>query len=351
MISLRKEIYNTTYLHPKKNFEKTDVFAEMRYDPLTGHRVRVYGIEWRTKKVDFYQLGEKSRHRCPFCEGVLEKMVARFPKDFVEKGYFEKGQSILIPNILPYAENAGVVVLTRNHIVPMGKMEEETICDGISLILDYAKEVSLYKKKEYNFAHLHWNYMPTSGGSLIHPHMQVYVTDTPLNYHSRVLEKAKDFKKEKGLEFFSQYVKKEEQEKERFVFRKGRCVVLAPFASRGMLGEFLVILEDSFNYKQISDDDIKDLGNIIKKLSLFFEAKDIPGFNLALFSSPLNEDIILNHIRVYPRVYRDIEIFATDVETPTLLYGESFCLVSPEKNAEDFRTFLETGCDNWQAKA
>jgi len=346
VISLKKEIYNTTYLHPRKNFEKTDVYAEMRYDPLTGHRVRIYDIEWKTRKVDFYTLGEKSKDRCPFCEGVLEKMAARFPEDFTKEGHFKKGEGTLIPNILPYAENAAVVVLTKSHIVPMGKMEEKIIYDGISLILDYSKAVSKYKKKDYNFAHLHWNYMPTSGGSLIHPHMQVYVTDTALNYHNRVLEKAKDFKNKTGYEFFSQYIKKEEAEKERFVTKKGRCVLIAPFASRGMLGEFLIIIEDSYNFKDITDDDIRDITVLIKKLMLFFEKKDISGFNLALFSSPLHQNVILNHIRIYPRVYRDVEVFATDIETPTLLYGESFCLISPEKNARELRAFLEATNDN-----
>lgn len=341
MIVLKKEIYSTCYLHPRKNFERTDVYAEMRYDPLTGHRVRVYDIEWKTKKVDFYRLGEKSKERCPFCEGALEKMAARFPKDFIEEGHLKRGECTLIPNILPYAENASVAVLTKAHIVPMGQMEEKTIFDGISLLLDFSREISKYRKKDYNFAHLHWNYMPTSGGSLIHPHMQVYVTDTALNYHNRVLEKAKEFKEKWGYEFFTEYLKKEEEEKDRLIFKSGRCVLLAPFASRGMLGEFLIIIQESFNYRDITLDDIKNLSKLIRKLTLFFDKKYIAGFNLALFSSPLDENIILNHIRIYPRVYRDVEVFATDIETPTLLYGESFCLISPEKNAKEVRQYLE----------
>lgn len=348
MISFKKEIYNTTYLHPRKDFQKTDVFAEARYDPLTGHRVRIYGIEWKTKRVDFFYLGEKSKDRCPFCKDALERMAARFPKDFLEEGHFKKGESTLIPNILPYAENAAVVILTKEHIVPMGKMKKSTIYDGISLIFEYSRKISSYKRKDYNFAHLHWNYMPTSGGSLIHPHMQVYVTDTALNYHNRVLEKAKDFKKNTGQEFFSQYLKREVEDQERFILKKGRCNLLAPFASKGMLGEFLIIIEDSYNYREILDEDIKDMAEILRLISLFFEAKEISGFNLALFSSPIGEEVILNHIRIYPRVYRDVEVFATDIETPTLLYGESFCLISPEKNAKDLKSFLETNYDNWE---
>lgn len=351
MILLKKETYSTTYLHPRKNFEKTDVFAEMRYDPLTGHRVRVYNVDWwRTQRVDFYTLGENSKSRCPFCKGALENMAARFPEDFCREGHLKRGESTIIPNILPYDENAAVSVLTREHIVPMGTMKESTIKDGISLILDYAKDISKYRKKDYDFALLHWNYMPTSGGSLIHPHMQVYVTDTALNYHNRVLEKAKDFSKKYGCEFFSNYIKKEEEEGERIITKKGRCVLIAPFAGRGMLGEFLIIIEDSYNYRDITDRDIEDISVILKKLSLFLDSKNIPGFNLALFSSPLREKVMLNHIRVYPRVYRDTEVFATDIEAPTLLYGESFSLISPEKNAKEMRQFLEASDDSGKAE-
>ncbi len=343
MISFKKEIYNTTYLHPRKNFEKTHIFAEMRYDPLTGHRVRVFNVDWwKTNRVDFFSMGSNSKGRCPFCEGAIEKFAARFLEDFCQEGHFKRNECTLIPNILPYAENAAVAVLTKEHIVPMGTMKASIIEDGIKLVLDYAKDISAFDKKDYDYALLHWNYMPPSGGSLIHPHMQVYVTDTALNYHKRVLERACEFRKKYNAEFFIEYLKKELEEQERFIIKKGRCYLISPFAGRGMLGEFLIIINDSYNYRDITDDDIKDISHLIYGLTLFLDKKSIPAFNLALFSSPVKERIMLNHIRIYPRVYRDTEVFATDIETPTLLYGESFSLISPEKNASELREFLET---------
>lgn len=340
MITLKKEFYSTSYLHPRKDFQLSDVRAEMRFDPLTGHRVRVFEIDWQTKRVDFYELGEKSKHRCPFCEGVLEQKAARFDPKLCENGHFKKGSVTLIPNILPYAENAAVAVLTKEHVVPMGTMPEETIFNGLSLMAEYAFKVSAFDRKDYQYALLHWNYMPTSGGSLIHPHMQVYVTNTPLNYHARVLEKASEFTKRIGVEFFQAYLEKEVQENERFITKRDRVNLVAPFASRGMLGEFLLIIEGSYNYREITGEDFANVASLIKDLCLFFDSRNIPGFNLALFSSPLDDRIMLNHIRIYPRVYRDIDVFATDVETPTLLYGESFSLISPERNAKLMKEFL-----------
>lgn len=340
MITLKKQIYSTSYLHPRKDFQLSDVQAEMRFDPLTGHRVRVFEIDWQTKKVDFYELGEKNKHRCPFCEGVLENKAARFNPKLCENGHFKKGTVTLIPNILPYAENAAVAVLTKEHVVPMGSMPEETIFNGLTLMAEYAKTVSSFDQIDYQFALIHWNYMPTSGGSLIHPHMQVYVTNTPLNYHARVLEKALDFTKRIGVEFFQIYLEKEVEENERFITKRGRVNLISPFASRGMLGEFLLIVENSYNYCEITTEDFANIASILRDLSLFFDSRNIPGFNMALFSSPLDSKIMLNHIRVYPRVYRDIYVFATDIETPTLLYGESFSLVSPERNAKLMKEFL-----------
>ncbi|GAB4434818.1 MAG: galactose-1-phosphate uridylyltransferase [bacterium] len=341
MILLKKEAYSTSYLHPRKEFQLTDVKAEMRFDPLTGHRVRVFEIDWQTKKIDFYALGEKNKHRCPFCEGVIKEKAARFTSELCKEGYFKKGSVTLIPNILPYAENAAVAVLTKEHVVPMGKMPQETIYNGLTLMTEYAKKVSQYDKKDYRYALLHWNYMPASGGSLIHPHMQVYVTDTPLNYHARVLEKALEFSNSYGLEFFKAYLEKEAEESIRVIAKRGRVVLIAPFASRGMLGEFLLIIEDSYNYRNITEEDFSNISSLIYDLTLFLDSRNIPAFNLALFSSPLDKKIMLNHIRIYPRVYRDVDVFATDVETPTLLYGESFSLVSPERNADMFRDFLK----------
>ncbi|MCX7770667.1 MAG: hypothetical protein N2202_06240 [Proteobacteria bacterium] len=341
MIVLKKEVYKTTYLSPRNSFELTDVYAEKRYDPLTGHRVRVYEIEWYTKPVDFYTLGEKSQRRCPFCDGKLELYGARFDTKFCKEGYLKKGEVILIPNILPYAENAAVSILTKEHVVPMGKMSKDTICDSINLIFDYAKRVSKFHKKKYRFAHLHWNYMPTSGGSIIHPHMQVYVTDEPLNYHRRVLEKAEAFKKKHKREFFKAYLDYEEKLGERIIEVTENCALLSPFASRGMLGEFLIIMKNAFSYIDITENDIESIASLIHNLMLFFESRLIPGFNLAFYASPIDKKIMRAHIRIYPRVYRDTETFATDVETPTLLYGESFSLISPEKNAKNIKDFLK----------
>lgn len=341
MILLKKELYSTSYLHPRQEFQLTDVKAEMRFDPLTGHRVRIFEIDWQTKKIDFFALGEKNRHRCPFCEGVIEQKAARFNPQLCKEGHFKKGSVTLIPNILPYAENAAVAVLTKEHVVPMGTMPEETIYNGLTLMAEYAKKVSLFENKDYQYALFHWNYMPASGGSLIHPHMQVYVTDTPLNYHARVLEKALEFSNNHNVEFFKAYLEREVKENQRIILKKGRVVLVSPFASRGMLGEFLLIVEDSYNYMDITEEDFSNIASLIKDLSLFFDSRNIPAFNLALFSSPLDKKIMLNHLRIYPRVYRDVDVFATDIETPTLLYGESFSLVSPERNAQMLREFLQ----------
>lgn len=339
-MELRKERYKTAYLHPRNDFKHTDVHAEMRYDPLTGHRVRVYEIDWRTKKIDFFQLGEKSRERCPFCKAALEKKAARFHQDLCKEGHFKKGDVTLIPNILPYAENAAVAILTTEHIVPMGLMTQETVYNGASLVMEFARKISEHDKKKYRYALLHWNYMPTSGGSLIHPHMQVYVTDSPLNYHCRVLEKAEDFLGKNNREFFESYLELEKSEADRFITQRGRCSLIAPFASRGMLGEFLIVIENSYSYEDITEEDLMHCASLIKDVSGFLETKNIPGFNLALFSSPVGKNVMLNHIRIYPRVFRDVELFATDIETPTLLYGESFALVSPENNAKALKDFL-----------
>jgi len=341
LVVLKKEIYKTKYLSPRNNFKLTDVYAEKRYDPLTGHRVRVYEIDWNTKPVDFYELGEKSQKRCPFCDDKLNLYAARFDPAFCPEGFLKKGEVTLIPNILPYAENAAVSILTREHVVPMGKMPAKTISDSFSLIFEYAKDVSIFQKKTYKFAHLHWNYMPTSGGSIIHPHMQVYVTDEPLNYHRRVLEKAMEFQEKYGSEFFECYIRKEEEEKARIIYVDETLAFLSPFASRGMLGEFMIIFKHAFTYHDMTQEIIDKVSSVIYKLTLFFKSKCIPGFNLAFYASPVGEKVMRAHIRIYPRVYRDPDIFATDVETPTLLYGESFSLISPEKNAEMVRHFFE----------
>lgn len=343
MIELRSQPYSTSYRHPLKSFELSEVGAEIRFDPLTDNRVRVYDMNWHARTaVDYRDFAGHTSEHCPFCEHNIHRVAARFPPAISEQGHLTRGTVTLIPNVLPYAEHAAVAILTKEHIVPMGQMPEASIADGFGVMTEFAGRACAMQGHEYEFAHMYWNYLPASGGSLIHPHMQVYVTDMPLNYHRKMLDCAAAFRRRTGTGFIEAYAAHEEALGTRFVTRRGRCALLAPFAPKGMLGELWITIDGRYHWRDFTDDDFADAAALIADVSTWLDSRLIAGLNLALFASPASCADLMCHIRIYPRVYRNTDTYANDVEAPTLLYGESFCVLPPERTAAELRRFMES---------
>jgi len=77
------------------------------------------------------------------------------------------------------------------------------------------------------------NYLPSSGGTLIHPHLQINLFSAPTNYLRALEERSAAHLKEKGRRFWDELVEHEEAAGERFVARTGSIVWLCPLRARG----------------------------------------------------------------------------------------------------------------------
>jgi len=163
-----------------------------RTDPLTGLTVRITGHRphdpggWTGDLPDVSEEAARTAVSCPFCGDRVLTRTPRFPQELVPGGRIRRGGAILFPNLAPYGPFSAVTTLSPDHHVPLGSFTEGMMGDALANCLELATRVAA-RHPEVRFATISQNVLPSSGGALFHPHLQVNVDDAPMGWHRLVL--------------------------------------------------------------------------------------------------------------------------------------------------------------------
>jgi UDPglucose--hexose-1-phosphate uridylyltransferase len=109
---------------------------------------------------------------CPFCRDVVFSVTPTFP----DGNRIVRGESVTFPNLYPFGEGHIVTVLTCEHFP--GIFTRKQIIDGLFSQIEALRRFN-------GFASINWNYLPSAGASLVHPHMQGLSDQWP----SRIVER------------------------------------------------------------------------------------------------------------------------------------------------------------------
>ncbi|MFK4997870.1 hypothetical protein ACI2OX_11760 [Bacillus sp. N9] len=134
-------------------------------------------------------------------------MTPIFPGQIAEDGRLTKGKAIIFPNLFPYSKHNGVVVFSEQHYVRLNEFSLSVIKDAFSLAQTYILKVIATDSKA-NYASINWNYLPESGGSILHPHLHIICSESPTNVQVSIDEKAKSFQMKTGKHIFLNYTSK-----------------------------------------------------------------------------------------------------------------------------------------------
>jgi galactose-1-phosphate uridylyltransferase len=77
------------------------------------------------------------------------------------------------------------------------------------------------------------NHLPSAGGSLLHPHLQVQTDRTASNHQRFLQSRAADYHQRSGVRLFSDYLRFEKQTGQRYIGFTGRWQWLTAFAPEG----------------------------------------------------------------------------------------------------------------------
>jgi galactose-1-phosphate uridylyltransferase len=131
---------------------------EIREELLTGHRCKISPARLNRRLDSVYRPPPPARD-CPFCR---ENVFSATPT-FAGGDRICVGESVTFPNMFPFAEWHTVTVITARH--DAGKFSRSEILDALSGQVQSFSGVEGYKS-------INWNYLPSAGASIVHPHLQ-----------------------------------------------------------------------------------------------------------------------------------------------------------------------------------
>lgn len=335
---------HSRFLDPRNQFQISEVPCEVRIDPITGRTSRICHFNLPgLPPFNWEGLKEASKKGfCPFCKDVLEQVTPKFPPEVIPEGRLFEGEATLVPNLMPYDEHSAVCILTKEHVVPTDEILSSTLKSGLLLCARYLKAVRKAEQaKDPLYGTLHMNFMPPSGGSLIHPHLQTFATRFPGNLHRLYLEKAALYAQNNSKPALEALIEAEQKNTVRYLGQLSKIHALVNFASFGLLGDILFIASGVRDFFEDGVSELGYLATLVARTLRFFDDLNLFSFNLALFSGTPKDDGFVSFAILSPRLFIEPRFMAPDVSALRFLYDEPFSVVYPEDIAEKLKPYLK----------
>ena len=160
-------------------------------------QIRVNPISGRTSRITFSRVNEKEAGadrlpspppdarqtaRCPFCRPQVLVRTPRLIPQIHPAGRMSRGESLLFPNLFPYGAYSAVSLFDDTHFVEIGKACVNSYTDCLVNCTDYLKRVRCHDPSATYMA-ITQNHLPSAGGSMVHPHLQVHAEQFGSNHH------------------------------------------------------------------------------------------------------------------------------------------------------------------------
>jgi UDPglucose--hexose-1-phosphate uridylyltransferase len=334
---------------------KSKQVGELRQDIITGRWVAV--ATGRAARPDAHHRENikspvprpKYKDDCPFCnlaEYPQEPDVLRLPNDpdtwrmhifgnkypaFLPKEEFRQW------NVGPYRamESVGFheLLAPRWHNQTEAHMKLTDISLMIeALVLRYRQ---LKVKSAINYIQIIKNHGKEAGGSLEHPHHQIFsIPVLPDSIHD-MLEGAERYAAAKGVDVFSTVLDFERETGERIIFENEHFTVFCPYASRSPFETWIMPREPEPFFENVGPAQRDSLAEAMQQIfrRLYVGLND-PAFNYFIYSAPCDETgFVCNraafqhfrwHIAIVPRLVKfgGFEI-STELAITTALPEES----------------------------
>jgi UDPglucose--hexose-1-phosphate uridylyltransferase len=336
-VEFRREIMPSRMLKRDASGELAETYVpvEFRFDPLTGRTCRIvhYSLE-RIVRPDLSALEKRSRAlTCPFCPPLVERITPRFPPELVPEGVIRRGRAVAFPNIDPYDVYGVVVVICGEHYVPLRKFDVDTVFNALLAAQTYIKSVrKADAAARYSF--IAWNYMPPSGGSLVHPHLQCNAGYYPTDFQKQVLEASERYYRQKGTNYWSDLLEQEKRAGERYLGKIGGTEWLTGFVPKGRLSDVIALFPGKASITGLTRDDLHDFSEGMLRVFGYLDELNLISFNLSTYSG-FDEEQFWAHARITPRgllLYSPIE--TSDQFYYQTLQDENICILPPEVACE-----------------
>ncbi len=338
-VEFRRIVKSSVFLNPRRGFERVSLPIEVRFDPLTGRECMLVDFRFRPpEKADLSDVIEETAKGCPFCPGNAEKATPMFTEEIAPEGRIRVGEALVVPNIMPYAEYSAITIMTRRHFVEISGFTEETLVDAFTASQTYLKRIAEHDvNQKYHF--INWNYMPPSGGSIIHPHLQVLSYDTPLGYYGERLRASERYYEEHGGVFWNDLVERERELGERYIGGDGGVHWMTAFTPRSYFFEVTAVFHGKPSILSLSREDFKRFSRGLRMVLRYMGDQNIYSFNLSIQSGPPGTEHFWVNASIIPR-FTFPPVSTADAASLRMLNDTLFCYRKPEEVCRELKEYF-----------
>jgi galactose-1-phosphate uridylyltransferase len=283
-VELRRWVVEGEILDPQRGFEPRSLRVEVREDPLTGHTARLLspaGLLPPQEADALRDLGERTRDGCPFCPELIEVVTPKLPAEIAPEGRIRRGEALLFPNLLPYAQFSSVSVYSpERHVLPLGELTPKLVADNLAVQIAWAR-ACVVADPDAAWVSINANHMLPSGSSIFHPHLQGAVNPVPTTMQRRLAEVPPAR--------FHDYLAQERTEGVRYLGGRDRVEWLASFAPVGPC-ELRAFVPGVASPAALDEETVEELGAGISTAARLYAELGYGSFNLAVYGAPAGTD-------------------------------------------------------------
>lgn len=316
---------------------------EVRRHPITSRTARItlsrsQEKEAGTESIPAPPPNAFDTSQCPFCVPQLYHMTPRLNGEVFSAPRLQTGRSILFPNLFPYGSYSAVSLMDDNHFVEIGNASPMSYRDSFNNAIQYLKEISI-KDPGAKYMAITQNHLPSAGGSLLHPHLQVNADRIPANHHRFLLERCNRYHEKYSSLLLSDYLDLERKNASRYIGATGDWEWMAAFAPEGFF-EIWGILPGALSLQDLSTTHLTALSRGIVNAQQFYRSLNRNGYNLGMlwleapFSHLELRVVLVVRSNYAPWVRNDHTGFE-------VMLGDMATFVAPEFTAEQARRYWQ----------
>jgi galactose-1-phosphate uridylyltransferase len=244
----------------------------------------------------------------------------------------------LFPNLFPFGSYSAVSLIDNNHFVEIGTASLASYTNSFLNCAQYLGRVLAFDPAAIYMA-ITQNHLPSAGGSLLHPHLQVHADRVAANHHRFLQARAAGYFQKTGAYLLSDYLGHEKKEGSRYIGQTGPWEWLAAFAPEGFF-EIWGLLPQVTSLRQMTVAAWQALARGVLNIQRFYRSLNRNGYNLGLLL--VEDETSRLEVRLVSLVRANYAPWTrNDYTGYEAMLGDMATFIAPEETAKLARPFWQ----------
>jgi galactose-1-phosphate uridylyltransferase len=318
-----------------------DRSIQIRVNPISGRSSRITFSRANEKEAGADRLpppppDARQTTRCPFCRPQVMDRTPRLIPQIHPAGRMIRGDSLLFPNLFPYGAYSAVSLFDNTHFVEIGMASAGSYADCLINCAGYLKRVCRHDPSATYMA-ITQNHLPSAGGSLVHPHLQVHADRIGSNHHRFLADRTLAYRHATQQDLFADYVAHEISSRDRYIGSTGPWTWLAAFAPEGFF-EIWAVYPGKTSLLALEESEWCQLADGMIRIQKFYRSLHRNGYNFGLLSVETPQSAL--ELRAVMMVRSNYAPWVRSDHTGfEVMLGDMATFIAPEETARLARVF------------